>query len=469
MESYMLKNYLLPFTIVTLIFTSCKNEHPSNDYVAYFGGEISNPTSPYVIFCKDSEPIDTIQLNKDNTFSKKFDSLTPGLYSFKHEPEYQYVYFEKNDSLMVTINTKDFDQSIVFSGRGDDKNNFLMDLYLKNEADREKMFAVLDFGFNKFSANIDSSYQSKVSYYQKKKEIIKWSDDFDLYAKASLDFYHFSKKEVYPMVHKMRTGEDVRAKLPKNYFQFREAIDFNNNKFTNFSPFVKYLTNMLNNITMEKTGVAENEMDTSLKLNIEKLNVADTLFQNKKIKNTILNNIAFSYLLEDQNITNIQKFLNRFNEISTDKSKHNEISKIGSAIQSLKVGDALPNINLIDIDNKTNDVKSILKKKSVIFFWTDCLDSHMIAAHKKVIELEKKHKNYQFIAINVDQSQEKWISDVRNSKFQNVKEYRCVNFEELKEKWVINKIHRTIITNENGTIDNAFVSLFDINFEKLLK
>ena len=226
---------------------------------------------------------------------------------------------------------------------------------------------------------------------------------------------------------------------------------------------------MLNNITMDKTGVAESELDTSLKLNIEKLNVADTLFKNKKIKNTILNNIAFAYLLEDQNISNIQKFLNRFNQLSTDKSKHNEISRMGDAIQSLKVGKDLPNIKLMDVYNNTIEIKSILKKKSVIFFWTDCLDSHMIAAHKKVIELEKKHKNYQFIAINVDESHVKWVEEMKDSKFQNVQEYRCVNFEELKQKWVINKIHRTIITNADGTIDNAFVSLFDMNFDKLLK
>ena len=465
----MFKYYYYIFFIAPLCFISCKNESDKEDFSAYFGGEISNPTSPYVIFCKDSEPIDTILLKKDNTFFKKFDSLTPGLYSFKHEPEYQYVYFEKNDSLMVTINTKEFDQSVVFSGRGDDKNNFLMELYLKNETDRDKMFSVLDYGLEDFSKNIDSSYQSKTAFYQKKKDHLNWSEDFDLYAKASLDFFHYSKKEVYPMVHKIRTGEDVRDKLPKDYFQYRKSIDFNNDKFTNFSPFVKYLTNMLNYITMNKTGVVESDLDSSLKLNIEKLNVADTLFKNKKIKNTILNNIAFAYLLEDQNISNIQKFLNRFNQISTDKSRRNDISKMGDAIQSLKVGNELPNIKLMDATGNTVEIKSILKKKSVIFFWTDCLDSHMIAAHKKVIELEKKHKNYQFIAISVDESHDKWVEEVQNSKFQNVLEFRCINFEELKQKWVINKIHRTIITNENGTINNAFVSLFDANFEKLLK
>ncbi|GAW90036.1 hypothetical protein FPS14_contig00038-0012 [Flavobacterium psychrophilum] len=43
------------------------------------------------------------------------------MYTFKHEPEYQQIYFEKNDSLMVRLNTNEFDNSLTFCGRGDEK------------------------------------------------------------------------------------------------------------------------------------------------------------------------------------------------------------------------------------------------------------------------------------------------------------------------------------------------------------
>lgn len=458
---------LLTLLLLSLL-CSCKNDKNKHDFTAFFGGEINNPTSRYVLFCKDSEVLDTIKINDNNTFSIKFDSLSPGLYSFKHEPEYQYVYFDKNDSLMVSINTKNFDESVVFSGRGDEKNNFLMELYLKNEEDRSKMFAVLDKNFKNFNKNIDSSYQSKTDFYNKKKELIKWSVDFDLYAKSALDFFHYSKKEVYPVVHKLRTGENIEASIPKNYFDFRHDIDFNNQKLTNFSPFVKYLTNMLNNVALSKQKSASILDENTLDFNIQKLQIADTLFKNQKIKNTIVNNIAFSYLLEDQNIQNIQKFLETYRKISTDKSKQNEILKIGNNIQTLTIGNQLPEVGLVDEQSDKINLKKVLTKKSVIFFWTDRLDSHMIAAHKKVMILEKKYPNYQFIAINVDDNQQKWCEQIGNNKFTNVKEFRCTNFEILKEKWVINKIHRTIIMGENGKIENAFVSLFDANFEKLL-
>ena len=61
-------------------------------------------------------------------------------------------------------------------------------------------------------------------------------------------------------------------------------------------------------------------------------NIADTLIRNEKVKNSILNNIAFSYLLEDQNMVNNQKFLDIYRKYSTDNSSKNEILKMNKCI-----------------------------------------------------------------------------------------------------------------------------------------
>lgn len=413
--------------------------------------------------------MDTIILNPDNTFFKKFDSLTPGLYSFKHEPEYQYVYFDKNDSLMVRINSQDFDESITFCGRGEEKNNFLMELFLKNEHDRSTMFNVFDEQVPEFNKKIDSSYLSKKKFYDKKKESIAWSDEFDEYAKAMLDFFHYSKKELYPVVHQMRSGENIEKQLPADFYDFRKEINFNKGEFTNFSPFVRYLSNMLNNLSANEKWDDRSEIDKAFLINSKKLQIADSLFKNEKIKNTVLDNIAFTYLLEDQNIINNKRFLDRYHSLSTDKNQHNEIKKIGNAIQSLKENNPLPDANLLDSINKLFPVKSLIHKKTVIFFWTKNLESHFIAAHKRAIDLQKKHPNYDFISICVDDNQEKWNAILKNYKFDGIREYRVEDFDAVKDHWVVNKIHRTMLLNADGTIKNAFVSLFDVTFESHLK
>jgi hypothetical protein len=458
---------LLTSSIVTL-FCSCNKEFKGDNYTAYFGGEVTNPTNQYILFCRNSEVIDSVKIDANNRFFIKFDSLTPGMYTFKNEPEYQYVYFDKNDSIMLRVNAKDFDNSIIFCGRGDQKNNFLMEMYMKNEDDRNKSFDAFDYTITDFTKNIDSSYASKKKFYATKKEAVKWNDDFDKYAKASLDLHHYSKKEIYPMAHLMRTGEDVIENLPATFYDFRKDIDYNDTKLSNFSPFVMYLSHMLNNVSAIHYHNHYTPLDLALRTNINKLNIADSLIKNKCVKNTILNNIAFSYLLEDQNMVNNQIFLETYYKYSTDKSKKNEILKIGNAIQLLKVGNTLPKVELVNTDNQLISSEDFTKMKTILFLWTDNLSSHMIAAHKKVVALKAKYPDYQIIGINLDKDQKIWKSKLTELNHNGIIEYRCTNFEDLKAYWAIMKVHRTIILDQNGQIKNAFTNLFDVNFEKEL-
>jgi len=211
------------------------------------------------------------------------------------------------------------------------------------------------------------------------------------------------------------------------------------------------------------------EADISLKINTRKLDIADTLIKNEKLKNTILNNIAFTYLLEDQNMVNNQKFLDTYQKYSTDHSQKNEITKIGKAIRQLKVGNRLPEVQLIDEAGKSIPSSSLMNSKAVVFFWTENATSHLMEAHKKVLELKARYPDYSFIAINLDDDQAKWKETLSKYNFGGVNEVRSADFEDLRAKWAITKIHRTIIVNRDGTIKNAFTNLFNSDFEENLK
>jgi hypothetical protein len=467
----MIKNYIkyfLPLSIVLFsTLTSCKRVFKEDDFVAYFGGEVLNPQEKYVLFLKDDEVIDTIYLDKNNRFMHKFDSLAPGLYSFKHNPEYQYVYFDKNDSLMVRVNTFDFDNSVVFCGRGDEKNNFLMELYLKNEADKDKMYDNFDKDVKSFIKNIDSSFAIRKSFYLKRKAEIGWDENFDVLAKACLNFHHITKKEIYPYAHQFRTGENIRTKLPSNYYEHRKEVDFDNTLLTNYSPFIKYVSVMLNNVSLQKDHLDLNE--NSLENNIEKLNITDTLIKNQKVKNVVLNNVAMMYLLEDQNMYNNQKFIERYLQLTTDKENKKEITEIYNSVQNLKVGNRLPKIELVDTVYKPLDINTVINKPTVLFFWTSHAESHFVASHRKVMELQAKYPNYEFIAINVNDNVANWKNALKKYNFESIKELHASDFEAIRKQWVITKIHRIIILNADGTIKNGFANLFDVNFEENLK
>ena len=448
-----------------LALTSCNNE--GNNYTACFGGEIISPRSPYVIFSKNNKVIDTIPLDTNNRFFIKYDSLTPGLYSFRHEPEYQYVYFDKNDSLMISVNADNFDHSVVFSGRGEKKNNFLMELYLLNHEDTNKSYRVYEEKYDDFIKTIDEAYAKREAFYNKSKEEIGWSDDFDLYAKARLQFSLYTKKEYYPFLYNHRTGKEISATLPKDYYDYRKEIDFNNPKLISFSPFLRYLNAMLSNMAATKASKNGSAEERDLRENVIKLNLVDSIFTDEKIKNDVLNNIAFSYLLEDQNICNNKKFLKHYIELSTDDNESNEIMKIAKAIEDLETGNKLPKVTLVDTNNNVFDITRDINKETVIYFWTTCARTHLKMVNERVIKLKQQHPDVNFIAINLDEDPE-WKKLISKSTFNSAKQLRAISFQSLKDKWVITKLNRTIILNADGTIKNGFTSLMDPEFAELL-
>ena len=222
---------------------------------------------------------------------------------------------------------------------------------------------------------------------------------------------------------------------------------------------------MLTNRVYEKQH--NNYNDMSLNSNIEKLNLTDSIIKNEKIKNGVLNQLASMYLLEDQNMKNNTLFIKRYLELSSDEKHQNEIKDIFTAVQNLVPGKKLPNIELVN----TNDEKVLPEQyfkgeKTVFFFWSTMADSHLKAVHNKVKVLQENHPHINFIAVNIKDTKEAWLNAINKYNFSGITELKSTNFSEIQKKWVLNKVHRVIVTNKNGEIVNGFSNLFDVNFAK---
>lgn len=451
------------FSLATLTLSCNKKEIDTNDFSAYFGGEVINPRAQYLLFFKDNNVVDTLFIDKNNKFSIKFDSLTPGMYIIKHSDKTKYVFFDKNDSLNLRINTKDFEHASSFYGTGKNKNNFLLELFAFNIDNKNNLDFHYGKNYKKFKRSNDSLKDARTAFYLRRKTEIGWDNDFDLYAQAMLDFEYYSRLEIYPFAHLEYTNENIKDSLPTDYYNFRNKIDFNNEKLSQFKPFTRYLAIMLNSM------VSDQDFKTDYEKNIAKIKIVDSLISNQKVKNKILNNIAFVYLLEDQNIENNRAFLKRYLEISTDSTQQNEIVKIKNAINNLNDNNRLPNVELVDVNNKKFAIDKNIHKNTVIVFWTKNAINHYNSSQKKIDELTKSHPEYNFISINIDNDFDQWSKLVKFRNNPNTIELQAKDFSKLKDLWIINRLNRTIILNSDGSIRKVFANIFDDDFQEKLR
>ena len=87
---YMVR-FLLGLTLLSLV--SC-SEQAQKQSTTFFGGEIVNPTSDYVVLYHNDLYVDSVKLDANNRFAFNLDKIEQGLYHFDHTPELQYVYLE---------------------------------------------------------------------------------------------------------------------------------------------------------------------------------------------------------------------------------------------------------------------------------------------------------------------------------------------------------------------------------------
>ena len=108
------------------LLVGCNNSEVKNNEV-FIGGDIINPTNDYVVVYDPQGAVDTLLLSSANKFSHRFSHFTPGVYSFVHGGKHQSILLEANDSIMMHINTHDFDGSLTYNGIVAKKNNYLID------------------------------------------------------------------------------------------------------------------------------------------------------------------------------------------------------------------------------------------------------------------------------------------------------------------------------------------------------
>ena len=106
-----------------------------------FSGKIANPNTDKLVVVKDNKAMRVIKVAKDGSFSESFEIPT-GIYDVMIGQEFTEVFFKAGQDLNLTMDTKEFDESIKYTGKGSKENNFLAAKVLEEEAMGEKAAAL---------------------------------------------------------------------------------------------------------------------------------------------------------------------------------------------------------------------------------------------------------------------------------------------------------------------------------------
>jgi hypothetical protein len=463
---------LVIFTLLLTTFFSCKIDENSCGQ-AYLGGEIINPNTDYILLYNDTALIDTLYLGKDNRFSYKIENLSPGLHRFYHGGEYQVLVIEPTDSIMIRLNTLDFDESLVFSGYGSKKNNYLINMFLSQEKEERNIYEFSRLNPIAFLKKLDSIKTRKYNAFNTFAEKYPTSELLKKLITTGIDYSYYTNKERYPLSHYGANNPIILDSLPQGYYDFRKNIDYNDEELIEYYPYYVLLFNNFNNLASEKyfdeTGNSFLNR-ANIDYNLNKLELVDDLIHSDIIKNIILKYSTRNFLSNSTSFQDSEALYNSYIEKNTNRANSEYITSLFTTLKRLQPGNSLPDIDVLNHKNKLSTLHSIITKPTVLYFWSNANKYYFKRSHTKVKELMQIHPDINFVSINVDSNNASvWKRLLKQNKCDLIQEYRFRNPQVAKKLLAIQYINKVIIVDRNNTIVSSNANMFDMDFNMLLQ
>jgi hypothetical protein len=439
--------------LITLFGCSERNQSLKSD--TYFGGEIINPKSKYVLLLKDDSVMDTLFLNKNNRFLTKFKNLAEGLYTFKHGNEFQYIYLQPSDSVLVRLNTWNFDESLVFSGKGSSKNEFLINLFLQNEKDDKAMSRYFNLEQNDFQFKIDSLAKKREANFKNfiSLEKEKISNNYKKLVNSAISFPLYSLKEIYPYYYRIAHNQKDFPKINSNFYKYRSKINLNEKSLVSFYPYQNYIVSYLYNLSYQNKYISEKKLTNTL------LHEIVNHIKLEKFKNTLLRRVVINDFLKSEPSCNInQSALIYFLQHCTNNEYKQQLKDLVHDSKYVKNNTPLHNFEVKTLSNKIKTIHEIIKnKKTVIYFWsTEYMSTDYLTS--RIRYLTYTYPNILFIGIplqnvNID------LKTNPSLKSLNINNQYTLTNNSYAKQYLTSNYPRVIIVNKKGIVVNGFTYL----------
>lgn len=435
--------YILSLTIV-LFSVSCTKIKENN--TAYFGGKILNPKTNFVTIFNHKRAIDTFYLKKDNTFLGKLHNITEGLYYFKHGPEHQYIYLVPKDSLLVRLNTLDFDESIVYSGTNAGKNNMLLNVFLQNENEAKELRGFSKLNAEEYKSKIDevlAAKERKIEEY--KRENPKASSKYLTILTIANTYPVYSKIEEYLISH--RKSNEPEA-IKKSLYEHRNKVQMDLDSIMFYYPYSNYVMTKIYNDTYQE-GHENNTNEFTVAL----LHSIDKNIQSEELKNVYLRHATISHFYDKSSCSINSKAFFTFFELSTSIDDKKQVQRLLNDAKTLPKGTKMTHFKVIDYAGVTKDISLLIKNKNAVIYFRNPEHFSDEWVTSRLNYLINNNKNTSFFVINITDDKDYRVKNLDIKYQYQTPKQGSVN------QFITSKYPRAVLVNNKGVIVNGFGAL----------
>jgi len=169
------------FVAGLVIFTALNGISQSKNPIK-FTAKIENRNSDTLIIRGRNNFKQVIPIDKSGVFAATFDA-PKGFYMFSDGTESSNLYLKPDSEINLTMNAKEFDETIVYKGKGVNESNFLAQQALKDETFQND-------AFKKEAAEFTALLDTKLKTDTEKLETGDFDPEFKTALKGSFESFH---------------------------------------------------------------------------------------------------------------------------------------------------------------------------------------------------------------------------------------------------------------------------------------
>ena len=418
---------------LAVLFVACQSSETVESKTINISGLITNATGDSLAIFKDDQ-IEKFAIAEDGSFSGSFEGDN-AYYTLSYNRENTSVYLSPGDEVNITLDTKQFDESLTYTGTGSENNNYLAKKFLlmeeqQKDPDMRSLYSMDETDFNE----VMQEQKGAVNQHLMDTEL---DAEFKAIEKANIKYEFLSMFSRFEAYHKY-FAQDQEFEVSEDFKKVYTDIDY-----TNEADFV--------NVPNYKQMVM-NYYSGDLGESLDKLATVES----GVIKAACIKNLT-NWL--SPGTEELKAKVDQMKSLTDDTELIAELDEKFSSMEALLKGNASPGFEFKNVSGDMVNLNDLKGKSVYIDVWaTWCGPCKQEIPHLKALEKEYHDKNIEFVSISVDvpEDEDKWKKMIDDKELKGVQVISDNGWEtDFVEDYLIRGIPRFILLDEEGKIVSA--------------
>lgn len=434
--------FLKPLKMKTLIFvlfvigaSTILVAKPGNFQIS---GQVQNHLEPTInITYINNKKMASANLDAEGNFSISA-AIEEGYYLLSYGRNTSYLYLHPNDHLKLTFDANHFENTLMFIGRGAERNNYL--------AKKSAVGAKLTEDLDAFYKVDEASYLSNIENIKNTHTASLAKYDVEAFFKKaelkSLEYQRLLSIQNYKSNYKFYIGEVI---IPSSDFYLPlESLDLNDEDDYKTQPYYRYVVNSLWSDRIDAAADVDGMLAVFRQVRSNDLATS--------LVNGFYSEISTNKERSKDYLDLIKRITKQKRYIEAAEKKYQESLNA----QGLNKGAVSPNFSFENLDGHTVNLHDLKGKYVYIDIWaTWCSPCLKQVPYLKELEERYRDEEIVFVSISVDKNEFKdaWKQMIADKQLGGLQLFADKSFDsDFLEAYAVNSIPRFILIDPEGKI-----------------